>query len=58
MTLFECLKEMRDHGGKARTSGLADEVISKFADLDPQLLHQQLGPGVEGGFSQLDITHI
>lgn len=37
MTLFEYLNEMRNHGGEARTTGLADEVISKFADLDPQL---------------------
>ena len=37
MTLFECLNEMRNHGGEARTSGLSDETISRFADLDPKL---------------------
>jgi acetylornithine/succinyldiaminopimelate/putrescine aminotransferase len=37
MTLFERLNELRNHGGKARTQGLSDDNITKFATLDPSL---------------------
>ena len=37
MTLFDCLNEMRNHGGDARTVGLSDEIITKFAKLDSKL---------------------
>ena len=37
MTLFDCLNEMRNHGGDARTVGLSDEIVAKFAELDSKL---------------------
>lgn len=37
MSIFELLKEMRTHGGPALTSGLNDEIVSRFADHDERL---------------------
>ena len=37
MTLIERLSVLRKHGGKARTTGLPDDVIEKFAALDATL---------------------
>ena len=38
MTIIERLNEMRNHGGQARTTGLPDEVIVRFAGQDERLL--------------------
>ncbi|MEE4217959.1 MAG: aminotransferase class III-fold pyridoxal phosphate-dependent enzyme [Xanthomonadales bacterium] len=37
MTIIERLNELRSHGGKARTTGLPDDIIMKFAGLDSKL---------------------
>jgi len=37
MTIIDLLNEMRNYGGPARTSGLSDEVILRFANTDDQL---------------------
>ena len=37
MTIIDLLNEMRNYGGPARTSGLSDEVILRFANSDDQL---------------------
>jgi hypothetical protein len=37
MSLIKLLKEMRNYGGPARTTGLTDEVILHFAEHDSQL---------------------
>ena len=38
MSLIELLNEMRNHGGPARTQGLPDEVIERFASTDEKLV--------------------
>ena len=38
MSLIELLNEMRDHGGPARTTGLPDEIILRFAKKDQHLI--------------------
>jgi acetylornithine/succinyldiaminopimelate/putrescine aminotransferase len=37
MSMIELLNEMRNHGGSAQTSGLADEVLLQFAERDERL---------------------
>jgi acetylornithine/succinyldiaminopimelate/putrescine aminotransferase len=37
MSIFELLNEMRNHGGPALTTGLADDVLSRFAESDNRL---------------------
>ncbi len=37
MSIIERLHAMRNHGGKALTKGLPDDVIVKFAERDPRL---------------------
>lgn len=37
MSIFERLNELRQHGGAAITTGLEDDVISRFAASDPRL---------------------
>jgi acetylornithine/succinyldiaminopimelate/putrescine aminotransferase len=37
MSTIDLLNEMRNHGGPARTTGLADEVVLRFAERDKQL---------------------
>ena len=37
MSIIERLHEMRNHGGKALTRGLPDDVIMQFAERDPRL---------------------
>jgi len=37
MTIFDKLSEIRDSGGQRVTDGLSDDVISKFAAIDPDL---------------------
>lgn len=37
MSITERLREMRNHGGKALTKGLPDDVILRFAKRDPRL---------------------
>ncbi len=37
MSIIDFLYEMRKHGGPARTTGLADDVILRFAQSDPKL---------------------
>jgi acetylornithine/succinyldiaminopimelate/putrescine aminotransferase len=37
MSIFELLNEMRNHGGPALTTGLSDEVLSRFAKSDDRL---------------------
>jgi acetylornithine/succinyldiaminopimelate/putrescine aminotransferase len=37
MSLIELLNEMRNHGGPARTNGLPNDVIARFAETDPKL---------------------
>jgi acetylornithine/succinyldiaminopimelate/putrescine aminotransferase len=38
MSIFELLNEMRNHGGPALTTGLADDVLTRFAKSDDRLL--------------------
>ena len=38
MPMIELLNEMRRHGGPARTTGLSDDVIRRFAGLDSRLV--------------------
>jgi len=37
MSIIDLLNEMRNHGGPARTTGLSDELILRFAERDSQL---------------------
>jgi len=37
MSILELLNEMRNHGGPALTTGLTDDVITRFADSDERL---------------------
>lgn len=37
MSILELLNEMRNHGGPALTTGLADDVITRFAESDDRL---------------------
>ncbi|MFC1690010.1 aminotransferase class III-fold pyridoxal phosphate-dependent enzyme [Pseudomonadota bacterium] len=37
MSILELLGEMRSHGGKARTTGLSDDVILQFSERDNRL---------------------
>jgi acetylornithine/succinyldiaminopimelate/putrescine aminotransferase len=37
MSIFELLNEMRNHGGPAITTGLSDDVLSRFAENDNRL---------------------
>jgi acetylornithine/succinyldiaminopimelate/putrescine aminotransferase len=39
MSIFKLLNEMRNHGGPALTTGLADDVLTRFADSDNRLTH-------------------
>ena len=47
MTLLERLNVLRNHGGEARTKGLSDDVILKFAGLD-----DRLGEAVEAAYQE------
>ena len=38
MSLIELLNEMRNHGGPAKTHGLPDDVIARFASTDEKLV--------------------
>ena len=46
MSIIDRLNEMRQHGGKARTHGLTDEVIQRFAAHDEQLTEEPSAGGV------------
>ncbi len=37
MTILDQLEMLRAHGGEARTTGLPDEMITRFAARDPKL---------------------
>ena len=37
MSIINLLNEMRNHGGPARTTGLTDELVLRFAERDSQL---------------------
>lgn len=37
MSIFELLNEMRNHGGPALTTGLADDVLTRFSESDERL---------------------
>jgi acetylornithine/succinyldiaminopimelate/putrescine aminotransferase len=37
MSIFKLLNEMRNHGGPALTTGLADDVLARFAESDDHL---------------------
>lgn len=47
MTIIERLNELRNHGGEARTTGLPDDVITKFASLDGAL-----SEAIEAGYQE------
>jgi acetylornithine/succinyldiaminopimelate/putrescine aminotransferase len=50
MSIIERLHKMRNHGGKALTTGLPDDVILRFAERDPRL-----GEAVEVAWSEYQV---
>ncbi|HEX7031247.1 MAG TPA: aminotransferase class III-fold pyridoxal phosphate-dependent enzyme, partial [Gammaproteobacteria bacterium] len=55
MNTMDMLRKLRDHGGKAVTRGLQDDVIQRFAERDP-LLRQALEEAV-ASHGELAKTH-